>query len=337
MDGTLIFCNDGILRFRSHYDNLTAIPLLAVQESLQEDDHLFILKYFRHHIVIEDGTTLSHVFLALEPWAKVLGIYLDMDVLAYIDEIRKPSQMEPMFDWIGIQKVTSIHRAYQHQDMKPGEHFSRHFNRERIPTSWVDMDVAFTATGYKYGDEESYSISGDIHTIKNVPIIVSDRQILASYGHEQNNLMDDNYNGVSVNNKIRYIQGTVIFSLYEILDAIFKDGLFYTSPQVANYDLEMIKKITDKINSDDVAKQTMADEPDAVARQKTLDDKKITIEMAEGAFDPMIEHMQAELKYWLYIKSLCDSNSELPIRIGHVVEAKVPEYRFLNFIIGGSE
>ncbi|MEA9392743.1 hypothetical protein SJI19_19765 [Acerihabitans sp. TG2] len=337
MDGTLIFCKDGILRFRSHYDDVTAIPLLAIQDSLQEDDHSFLLQYFRHNVVIEDGTTLSHVFLAIEPWAKTLGIYLDMDVMAYIDEIRKPSQAEPLFDWIGIQKVTSIHHAYQHQEMRPGESFTAHFNRERIPTRRFDIEVACTANGYKHGDKESYSISGDIHTIKNVPIIFSDRQVLASYGFEKNNLVDAHYPGVFVNNKIRYIQGTVVFLLYEIVDAIFKDGLFYISPQVATYNLEIIKKITEKLESEDVDNQRMMDEQDSESRQKNQDDKKITMEMAEGAFDPMIEHMQAELKNWLYIKSLCDSNSELPIRIGNVIEAKVPDYRFLNFIIDDSD
>ncbi len=337
MDGALIFCKDGILRFRSHYDDLTAVPLLAVQESLEEDDHSFLLRYFRHHVVIEDGTTLSHVFLAIEPWAKILGIYLDMDVMAYIDEIRKPSQAESLFDWIGIQKVTSIHRAYQHQDIKPGENFTNYFNRERIPTKRFDIEVACTANGYKTQDREPYSISGDIHTIKNVPIMISDRQILASYGDEKNNLMDNNYMGVSVNNKIRYIQGTVVFSFYEILDAIFKDGLFYTSPQVANYNLEIIKKMSENDGINNVVNHEHVDGVNPDNTQELADDNKLTIEMAEGAFDPMIEHMQAEQNYWIYIKSLCDSNSELPIRIGHVTEAKVPEYRFFNVSIDGKK
>jgi len=333
MDGALIFCKDGILRFRSHYDDLTAVPLLAVQESLGEDDHSFLLQYFRHHVVIEDGTTLSHVFLAIEPWAKILGIYLDMDVMAYIDEIRKPSRAEPLFDWIGLQKVTSIHRAYLHQDIKPGENFTNYFNRERIPTPRFDIEVAFIANGYKNKDREPYSISGDIHTIKNVPIMISDRQILASYGYEKNKLMNDDYTGVSVNNKVQYIQGTAVFSLHEILDAIFKDGLFYASPQVANYNLEMIKKIAETHDIDEAANRERGDDKNQDNAQESLNTHKLTLEMAEGAFDPMIEHMQAEQDYWLYIKSLCDSNSELPIRIGHVLEAKVPEYRFLNFII----
>lgn len=337
MDGTLIFCKDGILRFRSNYDEITAVPLLAVQKSLNEDDHLFLLQYFRHHVVIEEGTTLSHLFLAIEPWAKILGIYLDMDVVSYIDEIRKPSQAESLFDWIGIQKITSIHRAYQHHELKLGENFTRYFNRKRIPTRRFDIEVACTANGYKNNDKEPYSISGDIHTIKNVPIMVSDRQILASYGYEKDNLINSHHIGVSVSNKISYIQGAVEFSLYEVLEAIFKDGLFYASPQVASYNLEMIKQLAEKIDENDSGIQELGVVERSEYTDKMSDDTKITIEIAEGAFDPMIEHMQAEQDYWIYIKSLCNSNSELPIRIGHVVEAKMPEYRFLNLIIDDND
>ncbi|XBS70633.1 hypothetical protein ABK905_05550 [Acerihabitans sp. KWT182] len=89
--------------------------------------------------------------MAIEPWAGVLAAYLDIDVMAYIDEIRKPSQAEAAFDWIGIQKVTSVHRAYLHHDLQEGEDLTSYFNRERIPTKRFDIEAACTANGYKKG------------------------------------------------------------------------------------------------------------------------------------------------------------------------------------------
>ncbi|WP_413735111.1 hypothetical protein ACL2XP_21065 [Sodalis sp. RH21] len=337
MDGALIFCKDAILRFRSDYDNLTAVPLLAVQACLDIDDHLFLLQYFRHHVIIEEGTTLSHIFLAIEPWAKVLGVYLDMNVVAYIDEIRKPSQAQSLFDWIGIQKVTSVHRAYLHQHIKPGENFDMYFNRERTPTRRFDIEVVCTANGYKNEDKEHYSISGDIHAIKNVPVVASDRQILVSYGYEKSNLMNDDYSGVSVKNKISYIQGEVVFLFYEVLEAIFKDGLFYSSPQAANDNLETIKEMVGLIDNDGNDKPEAPGPEYSENTQNVKKDKKTSFDITERAYDPILEHMQAEQESWQFIKSHCDSNSELPIRIGHVAEAKVPEYRFSNFIINENE
>ncbi|HEY0211226.1 hypothetical protein [Acerihabitans sp.] len=333
MDGSLIFCKDAILRFRSDYDALTAIPLLSLQTCLEEDDPLFLLKYFRHPVIIEEDTTLAHIFLAIEPWATMLGVYLDIDVMAYIDELRKPSQAESVFDWIGIQKVISIHRAYQHQDIKPGEDFTAYLNRKRVPTRRFDIEADYTANGYKINDKEHYSISGDIHTIKNVPVVVSNRQVMASYGYEKDNLLNRKYPGVVVNNKIRYIQGEIDFTFYEAMEAIFNDGLFYYSPQAANDNMAMIKKMAEMLESNEVSNAADDTHENSDNTDNISHNKKMTISITEEALDPMVDHIEAEKVYWRYIKSLCDSNSELPIRIGHIEEASLPEYRFSNFIM----
>ena len=331
MDGALIFCKDSILRFRSDYDGLTAVPLLSIQECLEEEHALFLLQYFRHHVIIEEDTTLSDMFLAIEPWSNVLAAYLDIDVTAYIDEIRKPSQAEAAFDWIGIQKVTSVNRAYQHHDLQDGEDLTSYFNRKRIPTKHFDIDAACTANGYKKGDKEHYSLSGDIHTIKNVPVVICDRHVLVSYGHQKNNLLNHKHVGVVVNNKTTYIQGGISFSLYEVMEALFNDGLFYFSPQTASHDMEMIKEMAEMIEKTEDEKKGIIFNLGTGAVVDMDAANEIKVEIAEGAFDPMIDHMESEQAYWQYIKSLCDSGSELPIRIGQIDEAKLPEYRFSNF------
>ncbi|TKI08887.1 hypothetical protein [Martelella alba] len=330
MDGVLIFCKDSILRFRSDYDDLTAVPLLAIQDCLKVADPFFLLKYFRHHVLIEEDTTLSDIFLAIEPWAPLLSAYLDIDVMSYITEIRKPSQTQALFDWIGIQRTTSVHRAFKHQEIQQGEDFASYFNRERIPTRYFDIEVASTANGYKRADREHYSISGDIHCIKNVPVVISDRQALVSYNFEKNSLFDQTTMGVSINDKLTYVQGGMHFYFYEIMEAVFNDGLFYFSPQTASHDLQMIKQMAEFLEEDETATPE-CDEELQEDNDPTAEQPKITI--ADGAFDPMIEHMETEQAHWQYIKSLCDSDSELPIRIGHITEARLPEYRLSNFIM----
>jgi hypothetical protein len=50
MEGELIFCTDSILRFRSHYDETTALPLLALQNTASDADPFFLLRFFRHPV-----------------------------------------------------------------------------------------------------------------------------------------------------------------------------------------------------------------------------------------------------------------------------------------------
>lgn len=71
---------------------------------------------------------------AIEPWKELLTAYLDRDVGAYIGEVRKPSKPTAWdLEWIGIDRRSSVYRAYQHQDMGDGEDFTAWLNRERIP------------------------------------------------------------------------------------------------------------------------------------------------------------------------------------------------------------
>lgn len=95
MEGQLVFCSDAILRFCSEYDDTAAVPLLSIQKTLAGADPYFLLKYFRHRVVIEQGTTLASIFLAIEPRKAPLTAWLDRDVGAYIDEVKSPPARHP--------------------------------------------------------------------------------------------------------------------------------------------------------------------------------------------------------------------------------------------------
>ncbi|MCP6053667.1 hypothetical protein NL338_26135, partial [Klebsiella pneumoniae] len=83
------------------------------------------LRFFHHTVLIEEGTTLANIFLAIEPWKALLAANLDRDVGAYIDEVRKPSGPTTWdIEWIGIDRRSSVYRAYKRQDMEEGEYFS---------------------------------------------------------------------------------------------------------------------------------------------------------------------------------------------------------------------
>lgn len=339
MEGTLIICVDSILRFRSDYDMAIAVPMLSVQEQLGKNDPFFFLKYFRNKVIIEKGVTISNIFLAIEPWQAMLSAWLEIDIAAYIAEIRKPSQEEPIFDWISIQRITSVHRVYQRKDMKDNEKLSEYFNREHTPTKYFNIESVCMASGYRKGDKEHYSISEYIHEIKNIPVIASDRQILIGYDDNNTDILNDKCFGIYDNRNIKYIQGTTSFAFHELMEAIFNDGLFYNSPQTACHSLEMIKEMLEIIDRGNMNDEK--DNKEHINQQESNsgninggnDDRELNVEFYDGAFDPLIEHIETEREYWNYIKLLCHSYGHLPVRIGTINEAKVPEYRFYDNIM----
>ncbi|EEM7220875.1 hypothetical protein C9X52_22605, partial [Salmonella enterica subsp. enterica serovar Enteritidis] len=195
MEGQLIFCSDSILRFQSDYDETAAVPLLSIQNVIADTDPFFLLRFFHHTVLIEEGTTLASIFLAIEPWKALLAAYLDRDVGAYIDEVRKPSGPTTWdIEWIGIDRRSMVYRAYKRQEMQDGEDFSDYLNRERVLTDEFEIESGCEASGFIKGDKERWSISGDVHEIKNLPVILYSKQTLMT--SPKDGLLKKNISGV---------------------------------------------------------------------------------------------------------------------------------------------
>ena len=320
MEGKLIFCSDAILRFQSDYDETSAVPLLSIQNAVADADPFFLLRFFHHTTLIEEGTTLASIFLAIEPWKALLAAYLDRDVGAYIDEVRKPSGPTKWdIEWIGIDRRISVYRAYKRQDMEEGEDFSAYFNRERFPTDEFDIESSCDASGFIKGDKERWSISGDVHEIKNLPVILYSKQTLMT--SSKDGLLKKNVSGVKSTKHSCLVYGDTSFSFSEVMEAIFISGLFFYAP-------------IDAASSLDELKVSLAGLEEELAEVPKVDsngnetDKEPTIVVAEGAFDSVAAHMETEAEEWQSIKNLCQREGELPIRIGGIKMAEPPEFHF---------
>lgn len=240
MEGKLIFCSDAILRFQSDYDETSAVPLLSIQNAVADADPFFLLRFFHHTTLIEEGTTLASIFLAIEPWKALLAAYLDRDVGAYIYEVRKPSGPTTWdIEWIGIDRRSSVYRAYKRQDMEEGEDFSAYFNRERFPTDEFDIESSCDASGFIKGDKERWSISGDVHEIKNLPVILYSKQTLMISSKDR--LLKNNVSGVKSTKHSCLVYGDTSFSFSEVMEAIFISGLFFYAPSDAASSLDELK------------------------------------------------------------------------------------------------
>ena len=316
MEGKLIFCSDAILRFQPDYDETSAVPLLSIQNAIADADPFFLLRFFRHTALTEEGTTLASIFLAIEPLKELLAAYLDRDVGAYIDEVRKPSgPMTWDIEWIGIARRSSVYRAYKRQDMEEGEDFSTYFNRERFPTDEFDIESSCDASGFIKGDKERWSISGDVQQIKNLPVIPYSKQTLMTSAKD--GLLKKSISGVKSSKHSCFVYGDTSFSFSEVMEAIFISGLFFNAPRDATSSLDELK--------DSLAglEEELAEKPNADSTDNETD-KEPSIVVAEGAFDSLADHMESEAKEWQSIKKLCQREGKLPIRIGNIKTATPP-------------
>ncbi|EGV3949904.1 hypothetical protein FNG90_23115, partial [Salmonella enterica] len=286
MEGQLIFCSDSILRFQSDYDETAAVPLLSIQNVIADTDPFFLLRFFHHTVLIEEGTTLASIFLAIEPWKALLAAYLDRDVGAYIDEVRKPSGPTTWdIEWIGIDRRSMVYRAYKRQEMQDGEDFSDYLNRERVLTDEFEIESGCEASGFIKGDKERWSISGDVHEIKNLPVILYSKQTLMT--SPKDGLLKKNISGVKSSKHSCFIYGDTSFSFSEVMEAIFISGLFFYAPKDAASSLDELKASLAELEEE------RAENPNAESTGNETDEEP-TIVVAEGAFDSLAAHMESE-------------------------------------------
>ncbi|EFA2988923.1 hypothetical protein AO774_002752 [Escherichia coli] len=320
MEGQLIFCSDAILRFQSNYDETAAVPLLSIQNVIADTDPFFLLRFFHHTVLIEEGTTLASIFLAIEPWKALLAAYLDRDVGAYIDEVRKPSGPTTWdIEWIGIDRRSMVYRAYKRQEMQDDEDVSDYFNRERVLTDEFEIESGCEASGFIKGDKERWSISGDVHEIKNLPVILYSKQTLMT--SPKDGLLKKNVSGVKSSKHSCFVYGDTSFSFREVMEAIFISGLFFYAPRDAASSLDELKASVAELEEE------RAENPNAESTGNETEEEP-TIVVAEGAFDSLAAHMESEKVEWQYIKKLCQQEGELPIRIGNIKMAEPPEFHF---------
>ncbi|EES4392226.1 hypothetical protein V9O26_003345, partial [Escherichia coli] len=286
MEGKLIFCSDAILRFQSDYDETAAVPLLSIQNVIADTDPFFLLRFFHHTVLIEEGTTLASIFLAIEPWKALLAAYLDRDVGAYIDEVRKPSGPTTWdIEWIGIDRRSMVYRAYKRQEMQDGEDFSDYLNRERVLTDEFEIESGCEASGFIKGEKERWSISGDVHEIKNLPVILYSKQTLMT--SPKDGLLKKNVSGVKNSKHSCFVYGDTSFSLREVMEAIFISGLFFYAPKDAASSLDELKASLAELEEE------RAENPNAESTGNETDEES-TIVVAEGAFDSLAAHMESE-------------------------------------------
>lgn len=356
MDGKLVFCKDGILRFQSDVDQKRLIPLLAIQKALDINGYKFFIQNIKKTIVLEKGSTMGSFMICLEPWAEVVGDLLEMDIEAYIKEARKPSAVKNAFDRIEVRRSMSISREIDFGERDKNMDIIEWLNTKKTPIylDVFEMESSFDINGYIDGDPSNYSMTmTSIDELKNVPLVLNRSIVLmefeSSNAKEKGLVINKETLGVNHYDYINYIESSSedSFTLYEIVKVVLSDGLWSYSPESAANQKEMLQesmKNLDERREQDKKDQEIEDakpklkivasDGERVDDESDEDDesdkKPLKVEIAEGAFSSIGRHYEREGKEWEYISNLVDKSD---IMIGVVDEDTVKDRRLRGCLL----
>lgn len=214
MNGKLIFCKDSILRFCSVYDEKNLIPLNCLEDS--ENEFKTLLKYLNKTIMIQEETTLGSIIISLEPWKNAIKELLGNNIESYIKEIKNISIMHDEFEWINISKKTEVTTNYKNENL-----------------GFFKIKSNFEICGYKYNDNNDFSIATDIHKLKNVPVIFTKKNYIIGKKNttEKDMFLNKSISGFFERENHYFIKDeSSTITLYDFLETIFKNGLIYNDP-----------------------------------------------------------------------------------------------------------
>lgn len=262
----LIFCNDGRLRLTGFMRQ--ALPLDLLQKDFAEKtgrkDDFYLLRYFDAPVRIEEGTTLSHIMFAIEPWADLLGSYLGRDVGAYIQEFKKDIDptSKPVVEkesWIGISRAIRFSIGYKEEETSKSERESlrkssgliasmkheRKYTTE--PEDQFEMENALCAARYVKGEEKHYTLSY-MPEYRDLPVFIDNEVKVHQFS--KSDLKDEMFLINRCAHSIKKTEyGDVVsieddtlggLTLADFLKAIFIYGFGAYSPEDAEYQTSLI-------------------------------------------------------------------------------------------------
>lgn len=323
MDGSIVFHQNGLLYFRSNCNDTEMVPLLSLEQHLNLTPSQTVLRFMNRPAVLDTGTTVGSFLQCLYPWREQFADLTDRDVSAYIAELRRPSGEENRFDRIEIRNRVGISRSMVHDPIPDDVDFMEWINRDR-EIVWDDkweVDVGHDIVGYVDGDPANYSMSGNIHGLKNVPLVINRQSIMVESGPGDQRLFKE----LPSTYKIGKMTAANVdvedpVSWQTLVQTVVCNGLWHSTPQGANNFAAMLKGMVDTLDEE---REAAAEATPAVALTVVGDAPPTdtpTIVLRPGVFDSVIEHHRTEQEEWDEISSAIRAQNQYPIYIGKVVE-----------------
>lgn len=311
MDGQLVISKDSILRLKLFY-NKDALALASIQQQFEGNKDFFIFQHINKYITLEDGVTVANVLKALEPWADILSSMYDVNIKSYIDFIKKPSFARNAYDWIGIQKIYEVGRDIEFirdEDSSDKRYMQTKVKKE---LNTFSMEEKYTVSAYKKNDPEHYCIGSNLHAIKNIPLIISDINILTVFNMSEQPIINPSLKGFQEQGNVGYLVGNNQLTLNELLNALFQYGFYARTPEDGEKMDEYI------INS--------------LVNGEGSDGEGDNCERKGSQYESLKERGIREAKQWDDLVELSKS-SKYPSKSDEIKETKIDTYRLYNLTI----
>lgn len=334
MTKQIVFCSDSILRLKEEFDNVM-LPLISIEkdnnEKSKKEDPFFILPYFKNEVLIEEGTTLSDILLAIAPWSEILGKYLNVDLDAYITEFRKPSEVlrDEQLSWIGIGRSFDFNLSFKiiddvdessDEDFDQSFIFSEQQESDELEDNFNFVESLY-ASAYIKGEDGHFSFY-DIDRIKGLPVYLKNKTEFISYEDDdiKQNLFNNEAHSLIKEQNIRIIEAVSDFNkmtFINVLEAIFDNGFGCYSPQMLKKE---IREAQEAIESSD---KTIRD----------TTDEELKVVFSTNVESDIINMIGSRMESWDSLKKEISSRKDVVMRIGALKEGIAPEKRIYGKII----
>lgn len=266
MDFSIYFCNDGILRVKLSTDS-PAIPMTFIQKNSSLNDFKFWVKWWNNYVFFEEGLTVAKFLLCLEPWAEFWSDMINIDILAYIDEVKKPiliNEQHDSIDWIEISYCHELTPNVNHgeMDLDDLENWFNSPKNTNLTGKW-NFSSYYKTSGFKLNLEEHYAIDFiPLYKLANVPLVLNDKQFI--YIHDnymdkiigKNKFLKPNAFGVCKKNNIKFLTGEKYHTVKNVIGGFFLH--FDYSPKSRDQTIEIIQEslasITEHSNRNNLTK-----------------------------------------------------------------------------------
>lgn len=303
MDGSLYFCNDGVLRF-SHNQDEPAIPLVNIQRLLNEDPY-YILNFLRHTTYIEKNTSVKNFMIALEPWANVLSKIIGRNMTAWIDRVKENIPCNPTeIEWVGIYKTVDLSRTYEYEDTPDPD--SAWGLGKNHAVDCFDIESFYSASGFLKDSHDRYSLSTGVDDIKDLPIVQLEYSpIVITPGREEKLRITTTGPGLGHTDYFSYIKAKAMSStLLDLIEGFFVEGLFFDSPSSSESMMESLAE--SKASLEEFITEKNKPKPRLVEDETSEDKpKELEVHFVEGFADGIIAHEKQAKSEWEVIKHAC--------------------------------
>lgn len=346
VEGTLIFCEDGILRLQTEFDTKESIPLEFIQKfENAKDDPFFLFDYLNHPVACEEGVSLANIMFALSPWTPILSRMLGIDLEAYLAEIRKPTELEVDLEWISINTVTFIAIPSFPLNLESVNNFDVFFNEEDASPKGFVIETSTKAYGYIKDDNNAYAIDGDIQTLKNLPVYIDPVHYIIDYKspNTKSHLFNLRAKGVQkYGEKGSFIESIKTCALRDFLDGLFKKGIYYPNPEISLAENEKLDAISFSLNESEEEvmstnhQLTLVDENapnDFETFSNQLLDNMLGQEGLNDVLEDFIDYFNERQRQWDELTKACHHDDDFQIRIGQIKIGKVPQRNLLDEIL----